>query len=250
MQDGFLSHDSEVESIRELCNCGSSMICEKAFSHHLYDHGEDWIYTIQIFKILTCLTCHSVTVLLYSTVGFDQEDQQHWATKQNEPKIRNYKRTVIYAPPKQSHYSIPHPIVEIVNQAEAVFAKSPRASFILCRAVLEEICNDFKVPTESTNNKGKTYFINLNDRLSQLFEQEQMTEDLKTIIYGIKDLGNEGAHSSHVDFSKNVKIQDAEALLTLVNYVLERLYVDKYRQQESAKMLNDLKSKIESTESN
>ncbi|MCC3419619.1 MAG: DUF4145 domain-containing protein [Microcoleus sp. PH2017_07_MST_O_A] len=216
------------------------MKCEKAFSHHLYDNEENSYYTIQVFKILTCLTCDSVTVLLYSAGGIEEEDEQN----PNEPQFRCYGRSVLYAPARQLHDSIPLSISEVVKQAEAVLARSPRASFILCRAVLEEICNDFKIPTESTNNKGKSYFIKLHDRLSQLFKQEKMPEELQTIINGIKDLGNEGAHSDHLAFAKQVKAQDAENLLTLVNYVLERLYFDRYRQQEAAETLKELKSKI------
>lgn len=67
---------------------------------------------------------------------------------------------------------------------------------------------------------------------------------LSTIIQGIKDLGNEGTHSDHLTFASQVKVQDAENLLTLVNYVLERLYVDRSRQLEAVKALNMLKKKI------
>ncbi len=239
-------YDGEVESSREFCNCGSVMKCENTFSHRWYDNEENSYYAIQIFKILTCLTCHSVTVLLY-TAGGDEEDDEQYA-QLNEPPIRSYNRAVLYAPAKQLHGAIPQSISEVVKQAEAVLAKSPRASFILCRAVLEEICNDFKIPTENINNKGKSYFIKLHDRLSHLFDQEQMPEELQAIIHGIKDLGNEGAHSAHLTFSKQVEVRDAENLLTLVNYVLERLYVDRYRQQEAAETLKALKCKIPSSE--
>jgi hypothetical protein len=219
------------------------MECERAFLHRWYDNEENSYYTSQVFKILTCLTCRSVTVLLYTAAGFEEEDEQWAEMNPNEPQYRNYRRSVLYAPARQLHDSIPLSISEVVKQAEAVLARSPRASFILCRAVLEEICNDFKIPTESTNNKGKSYFITLHDRLSQLFQQEQMSEELQTIINGIKDLG-EGAHSDHLAFAKQVKAQDAENLLMLIHYVLERLYVDRYRQQEAAETLKALKSKM------
>lgn len=237
-------YDGEVESSREFCNCGSVTKCERAFSRRWYDNEEDSYYKIQVFKILTCLTCRSVTVLLYTAGGIEEEDEQWAEMEPNKPQIRYYERAVLSAPAKQLHGSIPLSISEVVKQAEAVLARSPRASFILCRAVLEEICSDFKIPTESTSNKGKIIFKKLHDKLSQLFEQEQMPEELQTIIQGIKDLGNEGAHSDHLTFAKQVKVQDAENLLTLVNYVLERLYVDRYRQQEAAETLKELKSKI------
>ena len=133
---------------------------------------------------------------------------------------------------------------EVLNQAESVVSNSPRASFILCRAVLEEICNDFEIPTEQQNNKGKNYFIKLHDRLSQLFEQEKLPEELQIIIKDIKDFGNEGAHSTHLKFSQQVEIEDAGNLIMLVKYVLERLYVDRYRQKEAKNILKTLKSKV------
>lgn len=237
-------YDAEFESSREFCNCGSLMKCERVFSHHWYPDEESSCYTIEVFKILTCLTCRSATVILYTAGGIEEEDEQWADMNPNESQIRYYKRSVLYAPARQLHDSIPLSISEVIKQAESVLTRSPRASFILCRAVLEEICNDFKIPTESTNNKGKIYFIKLHDRLSQLFKQEQMPEELQAIISGIKDLGNEGAHSDHLAFVKQVKVQDAENLITLVNYVLERLYVDRYRQQEAAETLKELKSKV------
>ena len=94
------------------------------------------------------------------------------------------------------------------------------------------------------NNKGKSHFVNLNERLTQLFEKEKMAEDLIAIIQGIRELGNEGTHSDHLTFVKQVKVEDADSLLTLVNYVTERLYVDKYRQREAEEVLSKLKGKI------
>lgn len=168
-------YDIKVESSREFCNCGSLMKCERAFSHRWYDNEENSYYTIQVFKILTCLTCFSVTVLLYTAGGIDEEDKQWAEMNPNEPRIRCYRRSILYTPARQLHGSIPLSISEVVKQAEAILARSPRASFILCRAILEEICNDFKIPTKSTNSKVKSYFIKLHNRLSQLFKQEQIS---------------------------------------------------------------------------
>ena len=75
-----------------------------------------------------------------------------------------------------------------------------------------------------------------------------MSEDLVDIIQGIRELGNEGAHSDHLTFAKQVKVEDANSLLMLVNYVVERLYVDKYRQQEAEGELIKLKEKILTSE--
>ncbi|MGL5081235.1 MAG: DUF4145 domain-containing protein [Microcoleaceae cyanobacterium] len=204
-------------------------------------------YTIEIFEIYTCPACENATLLCYSTVGNDLEDEANGYDEEKE-LYREYARTVLYAPNKLLHHAIPRSIAEVTYQAQSVLSNSPRASFILCRAVLEEICNNFNIPTENLNNKGKSHFVNLKERLTQLFEQEKMAEDLIAIIQGIRELGNEGTHSDHLTFAKQVGVKDAKSLLMLVNYVTERLYVDKYRQQEAEEVLSKLKGKILTSE--
>jgi hypothetical protein len=229
----------ELEAGREFCNCGNLMKCENTFRHRSGDF-ENPYYTLEIFEIFTCPACNEVTLIYYSTLGLDDEDEMHRDDIEQD-LYRKYDRAVLHAPHKRLHHAIPRSISEVTYQAESVLSKSPRASFILCRAVLEEICNNFKIP-------GKSHFVNLNERLTQLFKQEEMSEDLIAIIQGIRELGNEGTHSDHLTFAKQVEPEDADSLLTLINYVIERLYVDKYRQQEAGDVLTKLKGKILTSE--
>lgn len=235
--------DSELKARKEFCNCGNLMKLE-SLSRHEFHEGDvpDYTYTIQVFKILTCPVCNSATVLLYRAVGDRGEDSEE--IESGVPPCHRYTQQILYAPKKQLHPVIPIPISEVINQAQAVLASSPRASFILCRAVLEEVCNDFEIPSEDISKNGKPYFINLHKRLSELFKREELPEDLQEIIQGIKDLGNEGAHSNHATFERQVQFQEAENLLTLVKYALERLYVDKIRQREATETLNKLKGRV------
>lgn len=235
----------ELKLEREFCNCGNLMKRESTFRHRIGNH-EDSYYTIEIFEIFTCPACNEATLICYSALGNEDADEMNrmYGDDVEKELYREYHRTVLHAPNKRLHHEIPQPIAEVTYQAQSVLSKSPRASFILCRAVLEEICNDFKIPVQRLNNKGKSHFVNLNERLTQLFEKERMSEDLVAIIQGIRELGNEGTHSDHLTFAKQVKVEDAENLLTLVNYVIERLYVDKYRQQEAGEVLSKLKEKI------
>lgn len=232
----------EFEIGQEFCNCGNLMKCKNTFRHYC-GHYESSYYTIETFNIFTCPACNHATLICYSTQGNEDEDEMN-GSDEERGLCREYRRTVLYAPDKRLHDAIPRSIAEVICQAKAVLSKSPRASFILCRAVLEEICHDFNIPTESVNNKGKSQFFSLNQRLTQLFEREKMSEDLIAIIQGIRELGNEGTHSDHLTFTKQMKIEDADSLLTLVNYVTDRLYVDKCRQQEAEDALNQLKGKI------
>lgn len=232
----------EFEMGRGVCNCGNLMKCETTFRHQSSD-DESPYYTIEIFEIFTCSACDNATLICYSASGDSDRDEINGYDEQDE-LYRPYRRTVLHAPNKRLHHAIPQSIAEVVCQAQSVLSKSPRASFILCRAVIEEICNDFEIPAENLNSKGKIYFVSLNERLVQLFKKEKISEDLISIIQGIRELGNEGAHSDHLTFSQQVKIEDADSLFTLVNYVTKRLYVDKYRQQEAEEVLSNLKGKI------
>lgn len=232
----------EYEIGREFCNCGSLMKCETDFRNRV-DYGESDAYCIEIYSLYKCPACSEVTLIYYSSPGDENLDEAH----QDNPEWelhREYKRSVVHAPFKQLHSAIPHAIADVVNQAQAVLFKSPRASFILCRAALEEICNDFEIPERAVSGKGKEHFINLQDRLSQLFKKEKMSDDLVAVVQGIREIGNEGAHAAHFTFSRKIKSQDAENLLDLIHYVAERLYVDKCRQEEAIERLNKLKGKI------
>lgn len=234
----------EIYDNREFCECGSLMKFKQEFEFKNYEslYGGSPYYNDELFKIFACSACNSATVILYTAlINLDEEDE-HYDIQ--DEIFRVYSRKVLYAPKKQLHWAIPRAIQEVLHQAESVISNSPRASFILCRAVLEEVCNDFDIPTEKQRNKGKNYFIKLHDRLSLLFEQEKLAEELQTIIKDIKDFGNEGAHSTHLKFSQQVEIKDAENLIMLVNYVLERLYVDRYRQKEAENILKTLKNKV------
>ena len=93
----------------------------------------------------------------------EEQEQERWL-------YRRYTRKVLYSPKERFHLSIPHAISEVVNQAQSVIYSSPRGSFILCRAVLEEICDEFKIPRESLNKKGKKKF-------DILFEEFQKAEE-------------------------------------------------------------------------
>lgn len=236
-------YEFEVYQGKEFCNCGNLMQCETKFRHVKNDEFKDPYYTIEIFNIFTCPACTEATIICYSTLGNYEEDREDI-----EKADREYRRTVLHAPNKQLHYAIPQSIAEVTYQAQSVLSKSPRASFILCRAVLEEICSDFNIPAEELNNKGRTHFFTLKDRLTKLFDREKMSEELIAIIQGIRELGNEGTHSDHLTFSRQVKSEDAENLVMLVEYVVDRLYVDKYRQQQAEEMLSNLKGKILTSE--
>lgn len=231
----------EYEIGREFCNCGSLMKCETDFRNRV-DYGESDTYCIEIYSLYKCPACNEVTLISYSSPGDKNLDEAH----QNDPEwelYRCYYRSILHAPSKQLHTAIPPAIADIVNQSRAILFKSPRASFILCRAALEEICDEFDIPKKKPNKRGGEDFISLKNRLSELFNQENIANDLVDIIEGIRELGNEGAHSTHLEFSRKIRSQDVEILLELVDYAVDRIYVDKHRRDEAEKKLNEIREK-------
>ena len=231
------------EPAQEYCNCGNLLNHKHTFSHDVFQYENDYV-SYKVFKTFICPRCESVTILLYtaeeSTDGYGESDQAKAEIDMN----RSYSRKNLYSPTKNLHYSVPQSIAEVTYQAEAVIASSPRASFILCRAVLEEICNDFKIPTTNTSKNGSVYFLKLSKRVSSLVIQENLPKDLETVIDGIRELGNEGAHSDHLNFTNKLGRDAPERILLLIKYVIEKLYIDKYRQEEALKILSELKNKI------
>ncbi|MBD1920015.1 DUF4145 domain-containing protein [Microcoleus sp. FACHB-831] len=211
------------------------MKCLTTTSHTQLD---DSYYTHRTLKILMCSRCDFPTVLLYEVEGNEDQEEE----SNGSPIEREWERLILYGPKRQVHQAVPNDISEVFNQAEAILASSPRASFILCRKVLEEICTNFGIPTEGTNNKGKPSFVNLHERLTQLFQKEMIPADLQDVIQGIKELGNEGAHSTHATFTKQVTSQEAEKLLAVLDFVIYSLYVHKALQQEITEKLNNLKA--------
>jgi hypothetical protein len=257
---------SEVysDTAQEYCHCGMRIkesIHKFNFSRH---HDLYWDKTTDfVIKIFKCDNCLSVTIILYSYSTTEayreyldnkrdsmsdlelQEAEVHTELGASD-EIFNplYYRQVLYAPKKGRHPAIPEPIVDILNEANSVKAQSPRACFILCRAVLEEICDSFKISRSAVTNKGKEYFLSLHDRLSQLVKNEGLSEELNDIVTSLRRLGNEGAHSKHRDFQEKVAEEEAETFLELTDYILGKLYVERHTAQEVEKTLEKLKKKV------
>ena len=222
----------------ERCPCGnlSEMHCICQVIYDTRDHdSESPDYAISHYKVLRCPSCEQLLILRYVTGGFDFEEQ--------DPHYEEYERQVLYAPAKQRHCSIPPTIADIVAQAEKVVPTSPRAGFILCRAALEQICKEQAIPETKTNAKGEIENLDLKKRLNLLLDREKLSKDLREIMHGIREIGNIFAHDSEY-LPEKISQDEVEVLIGLVDYVLNRLYVDKARTQEAVKELKVLKGKL------
>jgi hypothetical protein len=83
----------------------------------------------------------------------------------------------------------------------------------------------------------------LKKRLNLLLEREKLSKDLREIMHGIREIGNIFAHDSQAYLPEKISQGEVEILIGLVDYVLNRLYVDKARTQEAVNELKMLKEK-------
>lgn len=231
------------------CNCGNfaeaHVICEgiddpstyldAEYRDELHESHESEVS----YRVLRCPLCEHVTIFRYTRLPDEIAERDK---SDRDPVI--YIKETLFAPTRTRHSSIPSTINEVVNQAEAVASASTRASFILCRAALEEVCRECGISDTQVNNKGKPVFLTLNDRLKMLFQKKNLPNDLQEIMHGIRDLGNQGAHGSQVAFTENVTSKDVDILLSLLDYVLEKIYVEEARSVDATKKLRNLKKKV------
>ena len=63
-------------------------------------------------------------------------------------------------------------------------------------------------------------------------------------MHGIREIGNVFAHDSQAYLPEEISQDEVEVLIGLVDYVLNRLYVDKSRTQEAVNELKMLKEKL------
>jgi hypothetical protein len=66
-------------------------------------------------------------------------------------------------------------------------------------------------------------------------------------MHGIREIGNIFAHDSQVYLPEKISQDEVEVLIGLVDYVLNRLYVDKARTKEAVNELKALKEKLNPT---
>ncbi|MBV6397630.1 MAG: hypothetical protein HFACDABA_03244 [Anaerolineales bacterium] len=226
----------------ERCPCGnlSEMycVCEGIYDTRTHD-TESPVYSTSQYKVLICPSCEQLLILRYINSEFEFED--------HDPHFAGYTKQILYAPAKERHYSIPRTIADIVAQAEKVVPTSPRAGFILCRAALEQICKEQAIPETKTNSKGEVEHLDLKKRLNLLLEKEKLSKDLREIMHGIREIGNIFAHDSQAYLPDKISQGEVEVLIGLVDYVLNRLYVDNARTKEAVDELKALKEKLNPT---
>ena len=241
----YILERGEKISNWERCSCGNfaemHLICEGVHDTRTH-HPEAFDWERSYYKVLLCPACEQILILRYVTTGNEINDE-----KTRQFPYVEYTRQVLYSPTKPRHYSIPAPIADVLTQAEKVAPTSPRAALILCRAALEEICRAQGIPESKVNSKGTIEYLHLKKRVNLLLERERLSDDLREIMHGIRDIGNESTHGAQSSLSQKVSQDEVEVLIGLVDYILNRLYVDKARSDEAIRDLDILRKKILNT---
>ena len=195
-----------------------------------YDNEHEGHAIKNVFKILKCRSCEAIIVLRFvACIPIDDEIYLKDSLQQTI-----YRENILYSLPRVRDEAIPNEIAEVAIQAESIARISPRAAVVLCRAALEEICRE----------RGITHQGSLQQKLDNLFQHEHLAQEMKEIMHAIRLLGNEGAHSAHAAFVRDVQLDDVHNLIGLLDYVLERIYVDKARAQVAAERLSELRNRI------
>jgi Domain of unknown function (DUF4145) len=243
MKMKYLLDDNELKSNWERCLCGNYAEMKEICQGTFYDSDDDgYFYSVHAHKVLKCPSCNKVSVIRYLAYGNDLEEEPR--TKNSPPKLHEFTREILHTTYKKEIQEVPESIVDVFNQAQAVISSSPRASFILCGAALEEICRAHAIPTVSKKENGKERRLDLYERLEQLFRVRGLSDGVQKILHGIRELRNVGAHGSQEVFD-NVTETEAAMLLSLLDYVLERLYVDDARAKNAQSTLDKLSSLLE-----
>ncbi|MGB3495935.1 MAG: DUF4145 domain-containing protein [Elainellaceae cyanobacterium] len=231
------------------CNCGGIMHCERHFENKYEISSwdlDDFVNIVsEIVQVFLCTKCERLTVEYYKRsfpnltthLGYLRQTKDDFNMK--DAWEFYYSRTLL-APRKRYHISVPDSLQMLLNEASASLSRSPRASIILCRTILEEICYCFKIP----DNKGNRNFIGLKERLKTLVEQENLSEEkeLAQIINSVKYVGDKSAHREHSIFLENCNYDDAKIVLELVEYIIERIYIDKFKKKEAGQKLEKIKN--------
>lgn len=171
------------------------------------DYSDDAGYAVR-YSLLRCPECGSAMLAWQ-----DDEDARYHHADDGE---RWGRATRIHPATDQRQLgtSVPEPIRQAFIEALACFEKGKAytASAIMCRKVLEGICDSHGA------NKGT-----LAARLKELYDKGELDKRLYDWITALRIAGNEAAH----DVNTTVSREDASDLLDLTEAAAEYLYTFK-----------------------
>ena len=147
-----------------------------------------------VYVVLECPACKNITLVRdhYNSEIDDRDDS-----------------AVLYPTAARKRLGLPKMVASAVESAEKVRDADANAFGVLVRRTLELLCQDRKAV-------GRT----LHDKLKDLGEKGEIPAELVKIAFGLKDLGNIGAHATLGELTpKEVPLMNA-----LLDAILEFVY--------------------------
>lgn len=144
------------------------------------------------------------------------------------------KHTLIYPNSKAKHFPeyVPDHIREDYEEAYSIIELSPKAAAALCRRTMESMIDDVFNVNERT----------LAASISKLEENNLITNEVKTALQTLKDVGNEGAHfNENSKLLQDIEPEDAQILLKFIEYLENQWYTSKHNSELLMASLNGLK---------
>ncbi len=191
---------------------------------------EDHLVTISIFVECPNPACRqfSFYALLYKAIEHRGRSSLSFVPASNEP-LGSWQLVPASEARSYPDY-VPRPIREDYTEAYLIRDLSPKASATLARRCLQGMIRDFHDVGESNLKKA---IEAIRDKVDPLTWQA---------IDAVRSIGNIGAHMERdINLIVAVEPEEADALLGLIEYLIQDWYVNRHEREERLKSIVALK---------
>ncbi len=208
--------------------CGASKITFDVLSYNNQGTQYDWQRWYELFCI--CRQCHKSTTFVVSQKTNTEVESFRVPSKVMEvtASLNNFFKIDRYISLRDQS-SIPPPEF-VPEDIKKIFIEGSTCLSVQCwnaAATMFRQCLDLAtklmLPSDNTNGLDNHKRRNLAPRLTWLFENKLLPEDLRELATCIKEDGNDGAHDG------TLNKEEAMDLLDFSTALLERIYTEKER---------------------
>lgn len=178
------------------------------------DDCDGEVFVISTYRIVECAGCHYVSFMDYSLFS---EDEAFWQkTESSKQEVYIYpileEGALTESQLSQLQFVLPSDVKAIYEETlVAIKNKLFIIAGIGLRAILDTVCREKKI-----GKSGQS----LAARLQTMCEVNLITEQEKTVLSTVKDLGNDSAHEG-----KSLDAYEVESVLLTVEYLLGKIYL-------------------------
>ena len=172
------------------------------------------VFVISTYRIVECAGCHYVSFMDYSLFS---EDEDFWQkTESTKQKVYIYpileEGALTESQLSQLQFVLPDKVKAIYEETlTAIKNKLFIIAGIGLRAILDTVCRERKIGQARQP---------LAARLQIMCDINLITEQEKTVLSTVKDLGNDSAHEG-----KSLNAYEVESVLLTVEYLLGKIYL-------------------------